>query len=128
MDELDKCNPMVGKDDKWSFPSTKYSNGLRRPPMSMESLKPRKYFPFKQGFLSVATLRVGVEGIQKTVDGKHITSFAYRDVIILSHCFLTVFSSFAFSLLSTISRKFASSFYTYLQFYWYFLEFRAVAC
>ncbi|XXG87658.1 hypothetical protein AAC387_Pa11g2291 [Persea americana] len=79
VDELDKCNPMVGKDDKWWFPSTKYSNGSRRPPMSRESLKPRKYFPFKQGYLSVATLRVGVEGIQKTVDGKHITSFAYRD-------------------------------------------------
>lgn len=81
MDELDKCNPMVGKADKWWFPSAKYSNGSRRPPMSKESVKPIKYFPFKQGYLSVATLRVGIEGIQMTVDGKHITSFAYRDVI-----------------------------------------------
>lgn len=79
VDDLDKCNPMVGKDDKWWFPSTKYSNGSRQPPMSKESAKPRQYFPFKQGYPSVATLRVGSEGIQMTVDGKHITSFAYRD-------------------------------------------------
>lgn len=45
--------------------------------------KPRKYFPFKQGYPFVATLRVGSEGIQMTVDGKHLTSFAYREVISL---------------------------------------------
>lgn len=44
-------------------------------------MKPRRYFPFKQGYPSVATLRVGSEGIQMTVDGKHITSFAFREVI-----------------------------------------------
>ena len=38
------------------------------------------YFPFKQGYLAIATLRVGLEGIHMTVDGKHITSFAYRAV------------------------------------------------
>lgn len=38
-------------------------------------------FPFKQGYLAVMTFRVGEEGIHMTVDGKHITSFAYREVI-----------------------------------------------
>lgn len=48
--------------------------------MVQEGSIARKYFPFKQGYLSVATLRVGSEGIQMTVDGKHITSFALREV------------------------------------------------
>jgi len=63
VDELDQCNEKVGK----------VINGS----------KTRNYFPFKQGYLSVATLRVGSEGIQMTVDGKHITSFAFREVILL---------------------------------------------
>lgn len=52
-----------------------------------------KYFPFKQGYLSVATLRVGLEGIQMTVDGKHVTSFALREVLPPSLSFLVVFIS-----------------------------------
>ncbi|XP_068637179.1 beta-1,3-galactosyltransferase GALT1-like [Aristolochia californica] len=79
VDELDQCNPIVGKDDKPQFSSIKYSNGTRMPPVAKESARQRRYFPFKQGYLSVATLRVGVEGIQMTVDGKHIASFAYRE-------------------------------------------------
>ncbi|KAK1415929.1 hypothetical protein QVD17_31717 [Tagetes erecta] len=61
VDELDQCNEKVGK----------VINGS----------KTRNYFPFKQGYLSVATLRVGSEGIQMTVDGKHITSFAFRETL-----------------------------------------------
>lgn len=37
-------------------------------------------FPFKLGQLAVMTLRVGEEGIHMTVDGKHTTSFAFREV------------------------------------------------
>jgi len=48
----------------------------------------RKYFPFKQGYPFVATLRVGSEGIQMTVDGKHITSFAFREVHSFSLLFI----------------------------------------
>ena len=70
---------MVGKDD--TNANTKHSNVSRRTPLMKEGSKPRRYFPFKQGYLAVATLRVGVEGIQMTVDGKHITSFAYREVL-----------------------------------------------
>nr|XP_043612694.1 beta-1,3-galactosyltransferase GALT1 [Erigeron canadensis] len=61
VDELDQCSEKVGK----------VINGS----------KSRTYFPFKQGYLSVATLRVGSEGIQMTVDGKHITSFAFRETL-----------------------------------------------
>lgn len=79
VDELDQCNGMLGKETNLGFKATGFSNNSRRPSVVKEGSKTRKYFPFKQGFLSVATLRVGSEGIQMTVDGKHITSFAFRD-------------------------------------------------
>lgn len=79
MDELDQCNDMVGKDDH-RFSASRYDNGSRNSSLVKEGYKPRQYFPFKQGNLFVGTLRVGAEGIQMTVDGKHITSFGYREV------------------------------------------------
>ncbi|XP_042482961.1 beta-1,3-galactosyltransferase GALT1-like isoform X1 [Macadamia integrifolia] len=75
VDELDQCNSLVGKDDKRRFMAIRHSNGSK----AQEESKPRRYFPFQQGHPFVATLRVGAEGIQMTVDGKHITSFAYRE-------------------------------------------------
>ncbi|KAJ6801235.1 beta-1,3-galactosyltransferase GALT1-like [Iris pallida] len=79
VDDLDQCSAMVGKDGRRIFKSGKYSNVSGQSPVTKEGSKPRPYFPFKQGYLAVATLRVGAEGIQMTVDGKHITSFAYRE-------------------------------------------------
>ncbi|EPS67238.1 hypothetical protein M569_07537, partial [Genlisea aurea] len=73
VDELEKCNGMVGK----AMNHTKHFNGS----MQLHDGNPRKYFPFKQNDLFVATLRVGSEGIQMTVDGKHITSFAFRETL-----------------------------------------------
>lgn len=80
MDELKQCSEMVGKYDKQVFYSKNHSK-------KNEAL--RQYFPFKQGYLAIATLRFGLEGIQMTVDGKHITSFAYREVL-LSLFYFTV--------------------------------------
>lgn len=68
VDELDQCNKIVG-------------NVSRRSSLVQDGSKPRKHFPFKQGYPFVATLRVGSEGIQMTVDGKHLTSFAYREAL-----------------------------------------------
>ncbi|KAJ6801688.1 beta-1,3-galactosyltransferase GALT1-like [Iris pallida] len=79
VDDLEQCSTIVGKDDRRIIKSGKYSNVSGRTLITKEAPKPRKYFPFKQGYLAVATLRVGAEGIQMTVDGKHITSFAYRE-------------------------------------------------
>lgn len=76
VDELDQCNKIVGKDSNPVFTGSRHSNASS---IVKEGTKTRKYFPFKQGYLFVATLRVGSEGIQMTVDGKHITSFAYRE-------------------------------------------------
>lgn len=76
MDELDQCNELLGKENNRTVKANRYTNGLH-------DGKPRKYFPFRQNDLFVATLRVGSEGIQMTVDGKHITSFAFREVMFL---------------------------------------------
>ncbi|XP_048229647.1 beta-1,3-galactosyltransferase GALT1 [Ricinus communis] len=77
VDELSQCNKMVGKDNSQKFAANGSSNNFST--MSRNRTGARWYFPFKQGFLSVMTLRMGEEGIQMTVDGKHVTSFAYRE-------------------------------------------------
>ncbi|KAK1283318.1 Beta-1,3-galactosyltransferase 15 [Acorus calamus] len=78
VDELERCSRVVG-EDKQTYASSKQINGSKHSPPSTVGPKLRRYFPFKQGYLTVATLRVGSEGIQMTVDGKHITSFAFRE-------------------------------------------------
>ncbi|KAE8023253.1 hypothetical protein FH972_008974 [Carpinus fangiana] len=81
VDELDQCNKMLGKDDNQFLLGSMHSNKSRRSSAVQEGSKTRKYFPFKQNYPFVATLRVGSEGIQMTVDGKHITSFAFRETL-----------------------------------------------
>ncbi|KAK6788808.1 hypothetical protein RDI58_012606 [Solanum bulbocastanum] len=76
VDELDQCNGMVG-----NVTSTRHVIATNKSSMVQDGAKSRKYFPFKQGYLSVATLRVGSEGIQMTVDGRHITSFSFRETL-----------------------------------------------
>ncbi|XP_070016363.1 beta-1,3-galactosyltransferase GALT1 isoform X2 [Nicotiana sylvestris] len=76
VDELEQCNEMVG-----NVMATRHVIATNKSSLAQDGSKSRKYFPFKQGYLSVATLRVGSEGIQMTVDGKHITSFAFRETL-----------------------------------------------
>ncbi|CAF2161312.1 BnaA07g09340D [Brassica napus] len=77
VDDLDQCDKVVGREVNRTSSTSLQSNTTR----GVAASKNEKYFPFKQGFLSVATLRVGTEGMQMTVDGKHITSFAFRDTL-----------------------------------------------
>ncbi|WOK94255.1 beta-1,3-galactosyltransferase GALT1 [Canna indica] len=78
VDDLEECSAMVGNDDKRIFASNQYQN-ISKSASRKEGDKKIRYFPFKQGYLSIATLRVGIEGIQMTVDGRHVTSFAFRE-------------------------------------------------
>ncbi|KAI3467338.1 hypothetical protein Pfo_024001 [Paulownia fortunei] len=80
VDELDQCNELLGKENNQTVKANPHASGSTKISM-MHDGKPRKYFPFKQNDLFVATLRVGSEGIQMTVDGKHITSFAFRETL-----------------------------------------------
>lgn len=84
VDELEQCNKIVGKNISQLYMAGMHSHTSRQISATEEQLIKRKYFPFKQGYPFVATLRVGSEGIQMTVDGKHITSFAFREVLAFS--------------------------------------------
>lgn len=63
VDGLERCDAMADREEE---EDKKHKHG--------------GCFPFKQGYLAIATLRVGWEGFHMTVDGKHVTSFAYRAV------------------------------------------------
>lgn len=69
------------ENESQKFEATRTSNVSRSLSVTRNKSRSRQHFPFKQGTLSVMTLRVGEEGIQMTVDGRHTTSFAYRQVI-----------------------------------------------
>lgn len=84
MDDLIQCNEMVGKNYDHKLIASGSPNASEW--WASNRARAGPYFPFKQGYLSVMTLRVGEEGIQMTVDGKHTTSFAYREV--KNSCFL----------------------------------------
>ncbi|KAL6634613.1 hypothetical protein ACP70R_027284 [Stipagrostis hirtigluma subsp. patula] len=71
VDSLERCNAMVGREETNIMNSKRHSGAKKLGERST-------YFPFKQGYLAIATLRIGLEGIHMTVDGKHISSFAYR--------------------------------------------------
>lgn len=77
VDELNQCNQRIGQDDS----ENKSSNFSIWSSMGRNRSKPRRFFPFKKGYLSVMTLRAGEEGVHMTVDGRHATSFAFREVI-----------------------------------------------
>ncbi|XP_074295870.1 beta-1,3-galactosyltransferase GALT1-like [Silene latifolia] len=81
VDELDQCNEIVGKDVNLTSKVFTHGNGSNLSDLGHDGFQTKRYFPFKQRYPFVATLRVGSEGIQMTVDGKHITSFAYRETL-----------------------------------------------
>uniref|UniRef100_A0A0D3GEI0 Galectin domain-containing protein n=1 Tax=Oryza barthii TaxID=65489 RepID=A0A0D3GEI0_9ORYZ len=79
VDELEKCGSMVGNDQKQAWATKLKSNVSSIQPAWKKNTEPKKYFPFRQGYLAIAILRVGAHGIHMTVDGKHVTSFAFRE-------------------------------------------------
>ncbi|KAH7532649.1 hypothetical protein FEM48_Zijuj04G0044300 [Ziziphus jujuba var. spinosa] len=79
VDELIQCNKLVGNYESQKFVANQTLNVSKSSSMKRDSSSSGQYFPFKQGTLSVMTLRVGEEGFQMTVDGRHITSFAQRE-------------------------------------------------
>lgn len=83
MDDLQQCSDKVGKVDSRRYATNESSVISLWSSKAKNKTRSGQYFPFKLGYLSVMTLRVGEEGFQMTVDGKHITSFAYREVISL---------------------------------------------
>eukprot|EP01018_Ginkgo_biloba_P038660 Gb_04074 [translate_table: standard] len=76
VDELDRCNEQVGKAASRKHVNRSYSAIPGQPRMGA---KENFYFPFTEGYPFAATLWVGLEGFHTTVNGKHITSFDYRE-------------------------------------------------
>ena len=83
VDDLEKCSSMVGSDQKQILASKLRSNFSSMPHTRKKIAAPKKYYPFKQGHLAIAILRIGAEGIHMSVDGKHVTSFAFREASLL---------------------------------------------
>ncbi|XP_020580967.1 beta-1,3-galactosyltransferase GALT1 [Phalaenopsis equestris] len=81
VDDLNQCSKVVGEDDNQIFASKLSSNASTQNLSKGEGAKHRRYFPFKQGYLAISTLRIGSEGIQMSVNGKHISSFAFREAL-----------------------------------------------
>uniref|UniRef100_A0A0D9WNK5 Galectin domain-containing protein n=1 Tax=Leersia perrieri TaxID=77586 RepID=A0A0D9WNK5_9ORYZ len=79
VDDLEKCGSMVGNDKKQAWDTKLNSNVSSIQSAWKKNAEPRKYFPFREGYLAIAILRVGAQGIHMTVDGKHVTSFAFRE-------------------------------------------------
>lgn len=79
VDDLEKCSSTVGNEQKQILVSKLHSNFSSMHPTRKKITEPKKYYPFKQGYLAIAILRIGAEGIHMTVDGKHVTSFAFRE-------------------------------------------------
>ncbi|KAK8921787.1 Beta-1,3-galactosyltransferase 15 [Platanthera zijinensis] len=81
VDDLGRCSDVAVGDDMPNFISNFSSDASALHPSKKEVARLRRYFPFMQGYLAVSTLRVGAEGIHMSVNGKHITSFAFRETL-----------------------------------------------
>lgn len=73
MDGLKICNPEIGQKI-----SRKVGPGLWKGLNVIGS--PGTWFPFAEGFPFVATISAGWDGFHVSVNGKHVTSFKYRQV------------------------------------------------
>ncbi|KAJ3702894.1 hypothetical protein LUZ61_006599 [Rhynchospora tenuis] len=80
VDGLEMCKINADRQEKETL-SDEEKNGYN---ITVKSLymkkydkKPKRTFPFKQGFLAISTIRIGDEGMHMVVDGKHVTSFSY---------------------------------------------------
>lgn len=81
VDDLGRCSDVAAGDDMPHFASNFSSDTSALHPFKKEVARLRRYFPFKQGYLAVSTLRVGAEGVHMSVNGRHITSFAFRETL-----------------------------------------------
>lgn len=79
VDDLDRCNEKVGKAAIRKHVNRNHSELAKETSVRRMGAKENIYFPFIEGYASVATIWVGMEGFHVTVNGKHVTSFEYRE-------------------------------------------------
>lgn len=74
------CNVQVARSSNEENPSVGKPTSDRTANISGESAHRTANFPFTEGNPFTATLWVGSEGFHMTVNGRHETSFAFREV------------------------------------------------
>lgn len=79
VDELVFCNEQVVRSIAEENLNASHLNSDMVTNVSRGSIHATGNFPFSEGNLFTATLWVGLEGFHMTVNGRHETSFAYRE-------------------------------------------------
>lgn len=79
VDGLAKCNEQVVRSTEEENIHASHLSGGQSTNVSSGSAHVSANFPFSEGSLFTATLWAGVEGFHMTVNGRHETSFAYRE-------------------------------------------------
>ena len=80
VDGLVLCNKQVFRSSSEENQSTSGPSGEMSANVSRGSDHETASFPFSEGIPFIATLWTGAEGFHMTVNGRHETSFAYREV------------------------------------------------
>jgi hypothetical protein len=80
VDNLESCSAKVGENIILSQESGK-STTTASNSISGGGDKSKLWFPFAEGIPFAATLWLGAEGFHMTVNGRHISSFQYRQVL-----------------------------------------------
>ncbi|XP_057828010.2 beta-1,3-galactosyltransferase GALT1 [Cryptomeria japonica] len=79
VDDLDKCSERVGKPANRKYVNGNHTGIDKQLSIIRKGAKQRIYFPFTERYPFAATIWVGQDGFHMTVNGKHITSFEYRE-------------------------------------------------
>ncbi|XP_057853396.2 beta-1,3-galactosyltransferase GALT1 [Cryptomeria japonica] len=79
VDGLSRCNERIGEAAMEKHRDEKEPQIVKLSSITRKGSRPNFWFPFVEGYPFAATLWVGLEGFHMTVNGKHITSFEYRE-------------------------------------------------
>lgn len=80
VDGLVLCNERVLRSTRAENISMHHDSGGTLTNISRAQAHESANFPFMEGNLFTATLWIGLEGFHMTVNGRHETSFEYREV------------------------------------------------
>ncbi|CAH9080371.1 unnamed protein product [Cuscuta europaea] len=79
VDGLAMCNAKIIRSNLEHISNASHLESLNRADGSNGTAHARPDFPFVQGYPFTATLWAGLEGFHMTVNGRHETSFSYRE-------------------------------------------------
>lgn len=80
VDGLARCNTKIIRSNREDTSNASHLESVKLANASNGTAHASANFPFVEGYPFTATLWAGVEGFHMTVNGRHETSFAYREV------------------------------------------------